>query len=254
MSLTDRHIIETPEQIQLQFSVAGIGSRFLAVAFDTVIQALAGGAVALIALFLGMAGVFERWRLTSSWVAAGLIAFSFLLYFGYFAFFEIIWSGQTPGKRKVGIRVIKDTGRPLSPAESIARNLLRIVDQMPGFYAVGVVTAILNTQSKRLGDFVAGSLVVREKSLDEIQRSWEAAPSSRPAPVLGANRLTLEEIGLIDAFLARRHDLAPDVRYRMAHEILRRIESKLTLSDEDRAGVERILQAVAHEYRASGRY
>lgn len=238
----------------MQFAIAGVGSRFLALAIDTVVQVFVMAAGALILFLLSLAGLFRGWKMTSLWIMAGLIAFFFLLYFGYFAFFEILWGGQTPGKRSIGIRVIKDTGRPLSAAETIGRNLLRIVDQMPGFYAVAVVTAMLNAQSKRLGDFVAGSIVVREKSLNEIRRSWSTTAVTSSRSFLGANRLTAEEVALIETFLVRRDDLAPDVRFRMAHEILRRLESKLTLTDDDRAGVESTLRALIQESRSAGRY
>ena len=100
------------------------------------------------------------------------MAVLFALYYGYFAAFEILWNGQTPGKRAAGIRVIKESGRPLSAAETIGRNLLRIVDQLPGFYAIGIVTSLLNAQNKRFGDFVAGSIVVRESSLSAMRPSW----------------------------------------------------------------------------------
>jgi hypothetical protein len=125
---------------------------------------------------------------------------------------------------------------------------------MPGFYAVAVLTAMFNLESKRLGDFVAVSIVVREKSLESVQRSWDVSPLSALHSLLGANRLTPEEMALIDTFLARCHDLAPDVRSRMAHAILSRIESQLTLTHEHRAGAEYTLKSLAHEYRSAGRY
>lgn len=250
---TDRHTVETPEQIRLHFALAGVGSRFLALALDTLIQLAAALMVGLVLFFSGLTGLLQGWRLTSLWLTALTIAFMFLLQFGYFALFEAFWSGQTPGKRAIGIRVIKDIGRPLSPAETIARNLLRVVDQLPGFYAIGVVVAMFNSQGKRLGDFVAGSIVVREKPLDEIQHSWAATPAATSS-FLGASRLTHEEIALIEAFLFRRRDLDPGVRYAMAQEVLRRLEPKLTLTDDDRTRVETTLESVAHEHRSHGRY
>lgn len=252
-SIADRHIVETPEQIQLQFAIAGIGSRFLAVAIDTLIQSVVGSIAGLIVFLLALAGMFKGGRVAALWLMAGLIALSFLLYFAYFAAFEILWSGQTPGKRLIGIRVIKETGRPLSPAETIGRNLLRLVDQLPGFYAVGVLTAMFNSQSKRLGDFVAGSIVIFEKSVDAARGSWSVSPSSVLSSSLGASRLAIEDISLIDAFLGRRHDLLPDVRRRVAHEILHRVEPKLTLTEADRPDIECTLASLVHEYRSTGR-
>ena len=126
-------------------------------------------------------------------------------------------------------------------------------DQLPGFYAVGVLTAMFNSQSKRLGDFVAGSIVIFEKSVDAARGSWSVSPSSVLSSSLGASRLAIEDISLIDAFLGRRHDLLPDVRRRMAHEILHRVEPKLTLTEANRADIECTLASLVHEYRSTGR-
>ena len=254
MSFTERHIIETPEQLQLKFDLAGVGSRFLAIAIDTLIQLAVGGIAAFILILFGLTGLVNGWRLTSLWATAGLIAFLFLLYFGYFVLFEILWGGQTPGKRAIGIRVIKDSGRPLSPAEVFGRNLLRVIDQIPGFYAVAVLTAMFNAQGKRLGDFVAGSVVVREKSLNLSQPHWTQPSPSRPQTLLGASQLTADEVELIDTFLARRYDLTSDVRHRMAHEIVRRLESKIVPGADHHARAEETLEALAHEYRSLGGY
>src|ERR1700730_13044100 len=189
-SSADKLTLHTPEQTALDFAVAGIGIRFLALAYDMLIQFLIGiivgvaGAVAV----GGMATVAPR---AGMWSAAIFVLIYFFLYFGYYPLFEILWNGQTPGKRKAGIRVIKDSGRPLTPAETIGRNLMRIVDWLPFFYAVGMVSAFCTKGNKRLGDLVVGSLVVRETSLSELQPVWQPAPG--PASVswgpLGAARL-----------------------------------------------------------------
>ncbi len=254
-SFADKLTIETPEQTALEFAIAGIGSRFLALALDTLIQMLVG----FIALF---GGIFVIGLISAAmpkagiWGAAILILFFFLLYFGYFALFEIIWNGQTPGKRKAGIRVIKDSGRPLTPAESIGRNLMRIVDWLPAFYAVGMVSAILTKENKRLGDLVAGSLVVRESSFSNLKPAWQTAemPAAPALSPMGADRLSPEECALIDSYLNRRLDLEPYLRFRMADEILGRLKSKLALPAEGTLSSDRILEALAYERRASGRY
>ncbi len=216
----------------------------------------------LVGLIVGIGGSFligfavAAVPRASLWLVAILFLFYFLLYFGYFAFFEIVWNGQTPGKRKAGIRVIKDSGRPLTPAESIGRNLMRIVDWLPAFYAIGMVSAILTKENKRLGDLVAGSLVVREASFSDLKPAWHAAqaPSGQSLSLLGADQLTPEECTLIDSFLNRRLDLAPDVRLRMADEIFRRLKPKLTLPAENALSTEKILEALSYERRATGRY
>jgi uncharacterized RDD family membrane protein YckC len=255
-SFVDKLTIDTPEQTALDFAVAGIGSRFLALALDTMIQTLVGVIVGVAGgIIIGL--IDAAYPKASLWGTALLILFFFLLYFGYFAFFEIIWNGQTPGKRKIGIRVIKDSGRPLTPAESIGRNLMRIVDWLPIFYGVGIATAVFTKENKRLGDLVAGSLVVRESSFSDLKPAWQAAqatPSGPALPSFGAAALSPEEYNLIESFLNRRSDLAFDVRYRIADDILRRVRSKLTLPADNGLSPEKLLEALAQERRSIGRY
>lgn len=252
---TEKLTIETPEQTSLDFAIAGIGSRFLALALDTLIQILVGFIVMLGGSMLVAALAAAAPKL-AVWGLAIMVLFFFLLYFGYYAFFEIIWNGQTPGKRKAGIRVIKDSGRPLTAAESIARNLLRIVDWLPGFYAIGIASALLTKENKRLGDLVAGSLVVRESSFNDLKPVWQTtqAPSVPVSAPLGAANLTLEESALIDSFLTRRSELDFDVRVRMAEQIFQRLKPKLTLPTDNSLSTEKILESLAYERRAIGGY
>lgn len=254
-SYTEKLTIETPEQTSLDFAIAGVGSRFLALALDTVIQILVGFIV-WIGGFMVVGALSVAAPKSAIWGLAILVLFFFLLYFGYFAFFEIIWNGQTPGKRKAGIRVIKDSGRPLTAAESIARNLLRIVDWLPGFYAIGIASALLTKENKRLGDLVAGSLVVREASFSDLKPVWQTAraPSVPGAAPLGAANLTPEESALIDSFLTRRSELDFDVRVRMAEQILQRIRTKLTLPADNSLSTETVLENLSYERRATGGY
>jgi uncharacterized RDD family membrane protein YckC len=244
--------IETPEQTPLEFAIAGIGSRFLAMAIDTLIQ-VAVGIVLGIAAALLLIAVESTHSLSSLWIIASMILFFLVLMYGYFAIFEAIWNGQTPGKRSMGIRVIKDSGRPITPAESVARNLLRLVDQLPTLYAVGVVSIALSKQNKRLGDFVAGTIVVREKSLEESRPVWQT-PQAIVSVTYGSERLTAEEFALVEAFLNRRSELDADVRYRMASQIAARIQPKLTIPANELPSPEKLLEAIASERRASGRY
>jgi uncharacterized RDD family membrane protein YckC len=249
-AIYDNHTIETPEQLRLDFPVAGIGSRFLAIAIDSLIQVAAALVVILTFSILSATGVLSRPGLSPLWLLALSSVFFFLLFFGYYAFFEIIWNGQTPGKRSIGIRVIADSGRPLTAAESIGRNLFRIVDQLPGFYGVGITVALLNRRNKRLGDLVAGSVVIRESSLDVIRPVWQtaSAPGER---ILGAKSLSDEEMQLIDAFLNRRGELAPDVRSRMAAQILTQLKPALAFLEDRGASNESILEALARESRST---
>jgi uncharacterized RDD family membrane protein YckC len=248
----ENHSIETPEQTRLEFAVAGIGSRFLALALDLIIQTLVALVLVIAAAMIGVSGLRRLIPQGSLWSTAVLIALFFVLQFGYFAIFEILWSGQTPGKRNVGIRVVKDSGRPLTAAETIGRNLLRIVDQFPGFYVVAIVTALLNSQNKRLGDFVAGSLVIRESSLAELRPDWPDSHTTQAPSLLGADRLSIEDLTLLETFLARRSELPADVRSRMADGILLRLKQRPPSSIESQLSTESILERLAYERRSRG--
>lgn len=254
-SLGDKLTIETPEQTSLDFAIAGIGSRFLAFALDTLIQMAVGVVVFFGAAILG--GVFAvAMPKAAIWGVAAIGLLFFVTYFGYFAFFEILWNGQTPGKRKIGIRVIKDSGRPLTPAESIARNLMRIVDALPTFYAVGALSAIISKQSKRLGDYVAGSRVVRETAFHELKATWLTSQTraQSTAPSLGAANLSNEEFILIESYLNRRYELDADVRFRMADQILQRIKGKLTSPADSTLSTDQIFEVLSRERRANSRF
>ena len=254
-SFVDKLTIETPEQTALDFVVAGIGSRFIAVAIDILIQTAVWFVVGMIGLFVSL-GLSIAWPKTGMWGVAVLILFFFVMWFGYYAIFEIVWNGQSPGKRITKIRVIKDSGRPLTPAETIGRNLMRIVDWLPSFYAIGIVTMLLNKQNKRLGDLLVGALVVREATLADLRPVWQSIddPFLATLPPMGATQLTAEESALIESFLQRRLDLEPLVRFRMADHILRRLMPKLTIPADNALSSERLLEALSYQRRATGRY
>ena|SRR5215213_767581 len=157
--LDDELIIETPERVELHYVLANIGNRFLAAAIDHLIQAGAGLAALLVA---GLASNWNLFEGMSTWTAALLVLVIFAIYWGYFVFFETIWSGQTPGKRIMRLRVVREDGRPVRFFEVFVRNLLRLaLDVQPFFsYAGGVISIIFSSRSKRIGDFVAGTVVV----------------------------------------------------------------------------------------------
>jgi uncharacterized RDD family membrane protein YckC len=236
--------IDTPEQIALEFPLAGAGSRFLALAFDTFIQ-LGGfvglGLIGLLALWLRSLGFL----VTSTWMAAALLFAGFVLYYGYFAFFESIWGGQTPGKRAVGLRVIAVSGQPITTYDALLRNLLRIVDQLPGIYAVGLLSVFFTARNQRLGDLVAGTVVVQEIG----SRPAASVPSDPGATRLGAARLTVQEFEIIETFLARRASLPDHVRMRTAGSLAARIRERLELSSAAHPDDEALIASVAAEYR-----
>ncbi len=224
-------IIETPERVPLHFALASIGNRFIACAIDHTIQIVA--LVALILLFsiiVSFANLGDRLSSAPKWVIALLIILMFLLMSGYFAFFEWLWQGQTPGKRWMKLRVIREDGRPISFFEATVRNLLRDFDIMPlPFYSIGLISVFITNRDQRLGDLVAGTVVVREREAEApafadvfaspvsdlaLRRSFK--PVDFTADV---NMLTEQEISVVESFLRRRWDLKNYPRQWMAWRV-----------------------------------
>jgi uncharacterized RDD family membrane protein YckC len=252
----EKLIIETPEQTSIEFPLAGIGSRFLAILIDSLIQGAVLIVLALIFVGLGFGpsgAVFGGSSAAGVWIVAILIFLYFLLMYGYFILFESIWNGQTPGKRLTHIRVIKDSGQPITAIDAVGRNLLRIVDQLPFAYGIGVLCAWISPQSKRLGDYVAGTVVVHEKPFETVAPQWDA-PAQASAHQYGANRLTPEEFALVETFLSRRSALEAGVRFDTAASIVRCIESRLTLPPDGKPSAEKLLEELSYERRSTAGY
>jgi uncharacterized RDD family membrane protein YckC len=249
----DQLRIDTPEQIALELPLAGIGSRFLAIAIDTLIQAavyLITAIIFIIAIPVGSAGLNFLPRLVGPALAVFIL---FAVYWGYFAFFETIWKGQTPGKRYSGIRVIKESGRPINAFEAIGRNLMRAVDVLPGLYGVGLVCMMCNRQSRRLGDFVAGTVVVHEKPTEDVRPSWNTS-DQEVTSTPGLAQVTPEELVLIETYLHRRWDLDPQVRLNTAIQIADRIKAKTGMLSQPHQHVDDFLEEAARKIRNSGRF
>ena len=240
--------IDTPEQVELEFEISGVGSRFLAMALDTLIQAaiyiVLGVTVAVVPVFNKTVGTW--------WFAIIVLAF-FCVYWGYFALFELFWRGQTPGKRLVGIRVIKESGRPVNAIESVGRNLMRVIDSLPTMYATGLVVMLINKKNKRLGDMVAGTIVVHERKRDSERPDWSALDGTGagvPAIVAGIEQVTAADLELIDLFLKRRHELAPSVRDSMAHRIAAQLRAKVHADEWTGLSDEQFLEQVVRSARS----
>jgi uncharacterized RDD family membrane protein YckC len=246
MSSDDKLIIETPEQTVLEFPLAGIGSRALALVIDTLLQVGVLIVLGLVAALISYLGFLPQ--LGKQYVYAILIFAAFLSQFGYFAFFETVWNGQTPGKRWTKLRVIADSGRPVGAQGAILRNLMRIVDELPSLYAVGIVTCLISSESKRLGDYVAGTVVVHEKSLSGGSSVWDAPhPNLLATPVSRA--LTAGELQLVETFLERRASLQEEVRRSMARQIADRLTQGRNDSTDPVQEPEKFLEALAEQSR-----
>src|SRR5260370_27784575 len=133
---------------------------------------------------------------------------------------------------------------------------MRGVDQLLAYYGVGIVSVLLSHQNKRLGDFVAGTIVVHEKSLADAKPVWQSPVAGQAAPTTtyGSERLTSEEFALIEAFLNRRSSLPGDVRFSMADQIAKQIRSKLSLPPGELIYAEKLLEAVVQDRRSRSGY
>jgi uncharacterized RDD family membrane protein YckC len=242
-SASEKLTIETPEQIALEFPLASAGSRFLALAIDTLLQ-LAGFLV--LGMFaLGVSGIRNTIQSGAfTWALAVLIILAFLLYYGYYAAFEALWSGQTPGKRAIRLRVITTSGRPITPYDSILRNLLRIVDQLPGIYTVGLLSVFFTERNQRLGDLAADTVVVHEQPIE--RHRVETLPTGRRR---GAARLSPQEIAVIETYLVRRLTLTDDRRYSTGRTIANRMRTRLDIPAEPHVTDEQLLEEIVAEFR-----
>ncbi len=269
-------IIETPERVQLAFALASIGNRFLAVAIDHFIQYFAIFIVAW--AFVSLLGIKNFASEESSaqffqempkWTIAVLIIVLFLIFSGYFVLFEWLWNGQTPGKRLLKLRVIREDGRPITLWEALARNLLRIFDAVPGFvlpvYSVGLITIFMNKRDQRIGDMFAGTVVIRERS-DEAPTFQEtfSNPVSDAAfrrvqkPTVfqaDVNSVTEAEIGVVENFLRRRWDLTERQRLWMAWRVALPLMYKLKPSYELRSFTyEGFLEEILHRFHSRQKF
>lgn len=252
---SDKLTIDTPEQVHLEFVLADIGSRFMAVFADTIIQVVLYLALFIIDLTALQGAMFSQWSTSQAWVVAVLIIIFFCIYWGYYAAFEALWNGQTPGKRWAGIRVIKETGRAINAFEAITRNLVRVIDFLPGIYGVGIVTMLLNSKNRRLGDFAAGTLVVHDKKTKETDLFFNAAEKKADFAVYQAGRLGVAEVELIETFLARRQDIPWDVRHQSATRIADMICMKMGIDPRSRPPeTETFLEGIVKEFRDRAQY
>jgi uncharacterized RDD family membrane protein YckC len=262
-------IIETPERVPLHFALASIGNRFLACAIDHTIQVLALLLIFLASLVLARFSAIQNF-ITSApkWVGAIMLLLLFLVFSSYFAFFEWLWSGQTPGKRWLKLRVIREDGRPITFWEATVRNLVRFLDMMPTFpfYSIGLISVFSTTRDQRIGDMVAGTVVIREREEEAPAFSQVfATPVSDPAlrrsfkPVdftASLAALTESEIQVVETFLRRRWDL-PDLprqwmAWRVSLPILYKIRPQYDLATFTYEGfLEELLHRYLQEHRFS---
>jgi uncharacterized RDD family membrane protein YckC len=261
----DQLSIETPELVAIEMPLAGIGSRFIALLVDYLIWG-AGAVVLMLVFLLLLPGIHTFSEISEQWAVAIIIFLVFLVNWGYFTLFEAFWNGRTPGKRVARIRVIQKSGRAIGLFESMARNFVRYIDQIPFFYAVGVISVFVTKQHQRLGDLAAGTLVVRDRDPgtplwgDAGSRTFTAqafAPSTPipephtavTLPATGIAKLSSTDLEVLEGFFSRRLDMSLATRHALALRIASAIQAKSGLELPEGASVETFLEATARQLR-----
>ena len=234
--------IATPEGVTLEVTLAGAGSRGVAATVDGLIQTgiiLALGFI--MAILLGDEG--PSGSSTSALLIVALInVFFFLVIFLYHVFFETFWSGRTPGKKATGLRVVDLSGRPTGFKVSAVRNLLRIVDFLPTTYIVGIIAILASSKNQRIGDMVAGTLVVREQTQKVVPPIPPSVQHHTPSVVdWDVSAITREEFNAVRSFLGRRTSLTLDARDRLADQFAANLRSRV-VGGETEADNERFLE------------
>jgi uncharacterized RDD family membrane protein YckC len=266
----DEYTIATPENVTFGYQVAGIGSRFIGALIDTLL-------IGVLLVLLNLLVVVSINSVASDssfsgdlsddpgWLAGLVLALyallNFSIFWGYYLIFELGWQGQTPGKRLAGTRVVKMDGSGPGFLEVAIRNLMRLVDFLPAAYALGFITMFFNRNARRLGDFAAGTLVVRQSDVVRIDALMQTAPIRTPwgrsmpagdnqaTEIPNLRRLTGDDYQLICTVLDRqmRGRADPNLTLRLARAMATKLEAPLP--GETWRDAQRFLYTVAEAYR-----
>lgn len=215
MEYEDAITIPTPEGLELQYPLAGGGSRFAAELIDVLLRLVALGVLFGVLAALG----------AGSGATIVLIVASFLAWFAYDIVFEVWGAGRTPAKRWSGLRVVMAGGQPVGVGSSAVRTLLRLIDQWLTLGIVGMVAIQFTSRNQRLGDLAAGTIVVRERTSPAAQ-----SPPVELPPALAdvdITAITAPELAAVRDFLARRESLTKDARPRVAQALSERLADKV---------------------------
>jgi uncharacterized RDD family membrane protein YckC len=203
--LDTRTSIETPEHVVLSYHLAGPIRRGLAWGLDTLVRGLFLTVVGMV-LGLSSAVAGEHFEGIKSGIVLVMV---FLLEWAYFVACDMLMSGRSPGKKVLGLRVVSAQGLPVGLGDSLLRNLLRGADFLPLGYVLGVLCMLFDARFRRLGDLVAGTLVIYEPRV-----AWRAPPRLTPAPsqaelawLPARVELTASEREAIELFMLRTGEL-----------------------------------------------
>jgi len=245
--------VETADHVVLRYDLAGAGTRGSAALVDVLVSVLM-----VIGLTVAAVQVGGRLPVAVAQQLAGLAAFLILAsWVAYFVLLEWLWNGQTLGKRRSGLRVIGADGEPARFTAVLVRNLVRLIDFLPGYYALGVVVMFLTPRSQRLGDLAAGTYVVRAPklqldwlSLRTLGPAWSALAAGQQPSSPASIRISGESQRLVREFVSREGTLAPRDRAKLAAAIARPLRP--AVPDIDAADDVEFLRRIAASLRAAG--
>lgn len=240
MHILNRFTLRTPESVELDFTLAGIGNRALALCIDYPLWLLIMSGFIFLWSFLSSQLLDIIVELTGNadavelWLAAIALLLFFVIYVGYFVLFETLWQGQTPGKRIANIRVIRDDGRPVGLAQTTLRALLRPIDD---FFlgAVGAVFILFSKREKRLGDYLAGTLVVVDEQTPISATIILSDPAYEMAKTLPAiadvSRLLPDDFAIVRDYLQRRTAMTQKAKDQVSLQLARQVRVAIALRD-----------------------
>ncbi len=220
--------ITTPENVTIEYELAGLASRGGAALVDLALQ---GGMVALVTGLKYLLDRYGKWP-GATWPTALLGIVLFLILYGYYVYFETVWNGQTPGKRYARLRTVREGGLPVDLACAALRNLVRVVDFLPVMYALGAVVVMASSRNKRLGDLAGGTLVVKERPASAGEVGQTGAIRRNLGLVKNIELVTPEEFAAAKRFVERKAELRPEVREELASKIARPLMERLCVEQE----------------------
>lgn len=247
----DKITIETPERIEVEYELAGLGSRALAGLLDTFFQAVITGAVVYGLWWLS---VTLGWQTGLGVIMAIIIGTTgFLAATAYFVLSEMLMGGQSLGKRMAGLRVVRDDGSPITFLDSALRNIIRVVDMLPFFYTVGLISVFATTRCKRVGDIAAGTIVVKERLYEAppvVDTPRLQVPRELEILIRGSIHLLTEpDVQAAEHFLGRRFTLDVNTRQRLGQQVAEAVRAKLGPGVPPDYPAEMLLEAVVQVHR-----
>jgi uncharacterized membrane protein SpoIIM required for sporulation/uncharacterized RDD family membrane protein YckC len=229
--LEDVVAVETPEMVLVSYTIAGVGSRVVAGLIDLLICFIFLLSLTLLGWLLGDKTSTSKSNSpgsSTSWALAILGLVQFAILWGYYVLFEALRDGQTPGKKLMHMRVVMDAGYSIPFSASAVRNIVRLLDMQPALFgAIGIVSIAASRSGKRIGDMIAGTMVVKEQPLALHAPAKAQSQDTRRAPVVATAVLSDAEFDVLTRFVDRRHAISPSDRSRLSAQLAGRFRSRL---------------------------